>query len=88
MKVVLIGLLAVVGIAVFVVLALAHGEGVCREISDLFGTVLRDIQKIFPKRTLCRPGFVLYLRAGLTGQHICRKRISLEKIFTPNKGKL
>lgn len=35
MKVVLIGFLAVVGISVFVVLALAHGERVCREISDL-----------------------------------------------------
>ena len=35
MKVVLVGVLAVVGIAVFVVLALAHGERVCREISDL-----------------------------------------------------
>ena len=35
MKVVLIGVLAVVGIAVFVVLALAHGERVCRETSDL-----------------------------------------------------
>ena len=35
MKVVLIGVLAVVGIAVAVVLALAHGERVCREISDL-----------------------------------------------------
>ena len=34
MKVVLIGVLAVVGIAVFVVLTLAHGERVCREISD------------------------------------------------------
>ncbi len=34
MKVVLIGVLAVVGIAVFVVLALAHGERVCRETSD------------------------------------------------------
>lgn len=33
MKVVLTGVLAVVGIAVFVVLALAHGERVCREIS-------------------------------------------------------
>ena len=33
MKVVLIGVLAVVGIAVFVVLALAHGERVCREIN-------------------------------------------------------
>lgn len=33
MKVVLVGVLAVVGIAVFVVLALAHGERVCREIS-------------------------------------------------------
>lgn len=35
MKVVLIGVLAVVGIAVFVVLAIAHGERVCREISDV-----------------------------------------------------
>ena len=35
MKAVLIGLLAVVGIAVVVVFALAHGERVCREISDL-----------------------------------------------------
>ncbi len=35
MKEVLVGVLAVVGIAVFVVLALAHGERVCREISDL-----------------------------------------------------
>ena len=35
MKVVLIGVLAGVGIAVFVVLALAHGERVCRETSDL-----------------------------------------------------
>ena len=34
MKLVLIGVLAVVGIAVFVVLTLAHGERVCREISD------------------------------------------------------
>lgn len=33
MKVVLIGVLAVVGIAVTVVFALAHGERVCREIS-------------------------------------------------------
>ena len=33
MKVVLIGVLAVVGIAVFVVLALAHGERVCREVN-------------------------------------------------------
>ena len=33
MKVVLIGLLAVAGIAVAVVLALAYGERVCREIS-------------------------------------------------------
>ena len=33
MKVVLIGVLAVVGIAVFVVLTLAHGERVCREVS-------------------------------------------------------
>ena len=33
MKVVLIGVLAGVGIAVFVVLTLAHGERVCREIS-------------------------------------------------------
>ncbi len=37
MKVVLIGVLAVVGIAAVVVLALAHGERVCREISDLLG---------------------------------------------------
>ena len=35
MKVVLIGVLAVVGIAVFVVFALVHGERMCREISDL-----------------------------------------------------
>ncbi len=35
MKAVLIGVLAVVGIAVVVVLTLAHGERVCREISDL-----------------------------------------------------
>lgn len=35
MKVVLIELLAVVGIAVAVVLAFAHGERVCREISSL-----------------------------------------------------
>ena len=35
MKVVLIGVLAVVGIAVFVVLDIAHGERVCREISDI-----------------------------------------------------
>lgn len=35
MKAVLIGVLAVVGIVGFVVLALAHGERVCREISDL-----------------------------------------------------
>ena len=35
MKVVLIGLLAVAGIAVAVVLALAYGERVCRETSDL-----------------------------------------------------
>ena len=34
MKVVLIGVLAGVGIAVFVVLTLAHGERVCRENSD------------------------------------------------------
>ena len=34
MKVFLTGVLAVVGIAVFVVLTLAHGERVCREISD------------------------------------------------------
>ena len=34
MKEVLVGVLAVVGIAVFVVLALAHGERVCRETSD------------------------------------------------------
>lgn len=33
MKAVLVGVLAVVGIAVFVILALAHGERVCREIS-------------------------------------------------------
>ena len=33
MKEVLVGVLAVVGIAVFVVLALAYGERVCREIS-------------------------------------------------------
>ena len=33
MKEVLVGVLVVVGIAVFVVLA--HGERVCREISDL-----------------------------------------------------
>lgn len=35
MKLVLIGVLAVVGIAVVTVLAFAHGEQVCREISDL-----------------------------------------------------
>ena len=35
MKVVLIGVLAVVGIAVLVVFAFVHGERVCREISDL-----------------------------------------------------
>ena len=35
MKVVLAGVPAVMGIAVFVVLALAHGERVCRETSDL-----------------------------------------------------
>ena len=35
MKVVLIGVLAVVGISVVAVLAFAHGERVCREISDL-----------------------------------------------------
>lgn len=35
MKVVLTGVLAVVGIAVCVALALAHGERVCREISNL-----------------------------------------------------
>ena len=34
MKVVLIGVLAGVGSAVFVVLTLAHGERVCRENSD------------------------------------------------------
>lgn len=34
MKEVLVGVPAVVGIAVFVVLALAHGERVCRETSD------------------------------------------------------
>ena len=34
MKEVLVGVLAVVGIAVFVVLALAYGERVCRETSD------------------------------------------------------
>ena len=35
MRVVLIGVLAVAGIAVAVVLSLAHGERVCREISGL-----------------------------------------------------
>ena len=35
MNVVLVGVLAVVGIAVAVVLTLAHGKRVCREISDL-----------------------------------------------------
>jgi len=34
MKLVLIGVLAVVGIAVVTVLVFAHGERVCREISD------------------------------------------------------
>ena len=35
MKVVLIGVLAAVGIAVVTMLAFAHGERVCREISDV-----------------------------------------------------
>ena len=34
MKEVLVGVLTVVGIVVFVVFAFAHGERVCREISD------------------------------------------------------
>ncbi|MCI9191524.1 MAG: hypothetical protein HFH84_18435 [Lachnospiraceae bacterium] len=43
MKVVLTGALAVAGIAVFVVPALAHGERVCREVSG-FLAVLKHLR--------------------------------------------